>query len=204
MTQQFSDTLRDYWANGYESQIGTSPKLRVYTGAPPANCAAAATGTLLGEGTLPSDWMGASSGGSVAKNGTWTISITADGTIGHYRVWNNALTVCHEQGVVGQALGIALSANTAANSNVLTFASTAGATVGASVYGTGIPTDATVREVTSTTVKISCAPSALVPSGTLITFGTPGSTVDLRIANPVVTNGQSLEVQSKTLTMPGQ
>lgn len=203
MTQQFSVTLRNYWANGYENQIGASPKCRVYTGDQPASCAAAATGTQLGEGTWPSDWMNAASAGSVTKNGTLQITITVSGTIGHYRIYDNAGTTCHEQGKVGQALALALTADTAANSNVLTFSTTAGVTVGLSVSGSGLPSDAVVREATSTTVKISCAPSALVATGTLITFGSPGSTVDFRLANPVVTAGQVIDVPSKTLTMPG-
>lgn len=203
MTQQFSDTIRNSWADGYESQIGTSPKLRLYTGDPPANCAAAASGTQLGEGTGPSDWMTAAASGSKSLQGTWTVSISADGLVGYYRIYNNAGSVCHEQGKVGQAKGMATTASTAANSNVITFASTAGVTVGLAVSGSGIPSDAVVREVTSTTVTISCAPAATVASGTVITFGTPGSDVDLRIANPTVVAGQTLTISAKTLTMPG-
>ena len=41
------------------------------TGAPPANCAAPDTGTLLCEIALPADWMAASAAGVKAKSGTW-------------------------------------------------------------------------------------------------------------------------------------
>lgn len=203
MTQQFSTAIRNYWADGYESQIGASPKMRFYTGDQPANCAAAASGTQLGEGTGPSDWMTGATSGSKSLQGTWTVSISADGVIGHYRIYNNAGTVCHEQGKVGQAKGIALSASTAANNNVLTFVDTAGVTVGLAVSGSGIPNDSVVRAVTGTTVTISCAPAALMASGTVITFGTPGAAVDMRIANPTVVAGQVLTISAKTLTMPG-
>ena len=43
----------------------------VRTGAPPANCAAPDTGTLLCEIALPADWMAASAAGVKAKSGTW-------------------------------------------------------------------------------------------------------------------------------------
>lgn len=203
MTQQFSDTIRNYWADGYESQIGPEPKLRVYTGDPPANCAAAASGTQLGEGTADSDWLTAASGGSKSLIGTWAVTMTAAGTIGYYRIYNNAGSVCHEQGKVGQSKGLSLSAQTNANSNVLTFADTAGVTVGLAVSGSGVPADAVAREVTATTVTMSCAPSVALPIGTVITFGTPGASSDMRLANPSVVAGQVITVSAKTLTMPG-
>jgi hypothetical protein len=54
-----------------ETAIGVSPVLKIRTGAPPANCAAADTGTVLATCTLPSDWMAAASAGTKAKSGTW-------------------------------------------------------------------------------------------------------------------------------------
>lgn len=202
MTQQFSATLRNYWANGYEGQIGASPKLRLYTGSPPADCATSASGTQLGEGTLPSDWMTSASAGSVSKNGTWTVSISTGGVVGYYRIYDSAGTTCHEQGVVGQALGKVTTASTSANSNVLTFADTNGVSVGQPVSGTGIPSDAVVRDKTSTTVTISCAATQTISSGATIVFGSGGS-VDMRLANTTVSAGQTVTIDAKTLTMPG-
>ena len=88
-----------------ETTIGASAKLQLRSGAPPANCAAAASGTLLCEIALPADWMNAAASGSKTKLGTWAGAAAAAGTIGHYRIVNTAGTVCGEQGTVTAAGG---------------------------------------------------------------------------------------------------
>lgn len=105
MTVQYSTTLRDAQQNQKESVIGASPKLQIRSGAQPANCAAANSGTLLCEMTLPSDWLTASSSGTVTKNGTWSGTGAADGVAGHYRILDSAGTTCHEQGSVTESGG---------------------------------------------------------------------------------------------------
>lgn len=100
MAIQNSTTLRNNMIGQYETTIGTAPKLQFRTGAPPANCAAAATGTLLCEITLPSDWLTAASSGQVTLNGTWSGTGAAAGTAAHYRLMDSAGTTCHEQGTV--------------------------------------------------------------------------------------------------------
>lgn len=100
MSVQYSTTVRNGIVDAIESNIGTAPKLRFYTGAAPANCAAAATGTLLVEMALPSDWMNNSSGGAKTQLGTWQANATAAGTAGHYRIYDTAGTTCHEQGTL--------------------------------------------------------------------------------------------------------
>lgn len=100
MALQYSVTLRDNQNNQVESTISTSPKLQIRSGSPPANCAAAASGTLLAELTLPSDWLAASSSGAVSKNGTWSGTASNTGTAGHFRVLDSAGTTCHMQGTV--------------------------------------------------------------------------------------------------------
>lgn len=98
---QHSVAVRNAMVNARESTIGTAPILRFYTGSAPANCAAANSGTLVAEMTLPSDWTGAASSGASAKSGTWEdASANADGTIGHYRLFASDGTTCHEQGTV--------------------------------------------------------------------------------------------------------
>ena len=72
MAIQLSTTVRDARLAAYEATIGTAPLLRMYSGAAPANCAAAATGTLLVEITLPSDWLTAPSAQAVAWAGRQT------------------------------------------------------------------------------------------------------------------------------------
>lgn len=100
MVMQYSVTLRNNQLDQVESTTGVSAKLQLRSGAAPANCAAADSGTLLAEIALPSDWMAAASAGSKAKSGTWTGSGAAAGTIGHFRVKDSAGTTCHIQGTV--------------------------------------------------------------------------------------------------------
>lgn len=101
---QFSVAVRNGMLDQYEAVIGTAPLLRLYSGAAPANCAAAASGTLLAELTLPSDWAAAASGGAKAKAGTWSgtgdAGAGAGTDIGHYRIYESTGTTCHEQGTV--------------------------------------------------------------------------------------------------------
>lgn len=100
MTIQLGTTLRNNMVGQYETSVGATPKLQLRTGAQPANCAAADSGTLLAELTLPSDWMTAASGGAITLNGTWTGTASAAGTAAHYRLKDSAGSVCHEQGSV--------------------------------------------------------------------------------------------------------
>lgn len=98
MTLAYSTTIRDARLNSVESTTGTTPKLHLRTGSAPANCAAADTGTLLAELTLPSDWMAAASSGSKALAGTWTGTAVATGTAAHFRIKNSAGSTTHIQG----------------------------------------------------------------------------------------------------------
>lgn len=101
MTLQYSTTLRNNQLDQVEVTAGASAKLQLRSGAQPANCAAAASGTLLAEITLPADWMNAAASGSKTKLGTWTTTGLAAGTIAHFRIVDNAGTTCHMQGSVG-------------------------------------------------------------------------------------------------------
>jgi len=98
---QFSESLRNARLDTIESHVSTAPILEIRTGAPPANCAAADSGTLLASITLPSDWMAAAASGSKAKSGTWQdTSANGDGTAGHFRLKDSGGTTCHVQGTV--------------------------------------------------------------------------------------------------------
>lgn len=107
MALQYSTTLRNAQLDQIETTISTSPKLRIYSGSAPANAAAAATGTMLCEMTLPSDWMAAASSGSKALAGSWTGTGDAgagagtDG--GYFRIWDSSVTTCHIQGTFGES-----------------------------------------------------------------------------------------------------
>lgn len=101
MTLQYSTTVRNAQLDAWESAIGTAPILEFRTGAPPADCATADSGTLVASMTLPSDWAAAASSGSKSKSGTWQdTSANNAGTIGHYRIKDSTGTTCHEQGTV--------------------------------------------------------------------------------------------------------
>lgn len=101
MAIQLSVAARNARLDTFESTAGASAKLQIRSGAQPANCAAAASGTLLCEIALPADWMANAASGSKAKAGTWSGTGAAAGTAGHFRIVDNAGTTCHMQGSVG-------------------------------------------------------------------------------------------------------
>ncbi len=106
MALQYSDTLRNNQLDQVESTAGASAKLRILTGSAPANVAAAETGTLLCEITLPSDWMNAASSGSKTKAGSWSAAASAGSgaTPGYFRITTSGGTA-HVQGTAGVGSG---------------------------------------------------------------------------------------------------
>lgn len=100
MAVQFSTEYRNAAAGQFETTVGTSAVLKMFTGAQPANVGTADSGTELIEIDLPSDWLAAASGGSVAKSGTWQATADAAGTAGYYRIYESDGTTCHMQGSV--------------------------------------------------------------------------------------------------------
>ena len=101
MAVQLSVAVRNARLDAIETSIGTSAVLKIRTGAAPANCATADSGTVLATLNLPSDWMAAASSGSKSKSGTWE-DLTADntGTAGHFRVYASDGTTCGIQGSI--------------------------------------------------------------------------------------------------------
>jgi hypothetical protein len=101
VTLQYSVSVRNAQLDAIETTVGTSAVLKIRTGAPPANCGAADSGTVLATCSLPSDWMAAASSGSKAKSGTWEdTSADNTGTAGHWRLYASDGTTCHAQGTV--------------------------------------------------------------------------------------------------------
>jgi hypothetical protein len=99
MALQLSTAVRNASLDAIETTIGASAILKIRTGAPPANCGSADTGTVLATLNLPADWMANASGGSKAKSGTWQdLSADASGTAGHFRIYASDGTTCHMQG----------------------------------------------------------------------------------------------------------
>jgi hypothetical protein len=101
MALQYSVNVRNAQLDAVETVTGASPLLRIFTGTPPATCADPSTGTLLVEFTLPADWMANSTSGTKGAAGTpWQAAAVATGTAGYFRIFNNAGTQCHLQGLV--------------------------------------------------------------------------------------------------------
>lgn len=101
MAVQLSAAVRNARINTIESTIGTAARLKIRTGAAPADCSTADSGTVLADMTLPSDWMAAASAGAAAKSGTWQdTSGDATGTAAHFRIYASDGTTCGLQGTV--------------------------------------------------------------------------------------------------------
>lgn len=102
MSMQYSTTYRNVTQlDGFATLIGASPHLYIASGAQPANCAAADTGTTLVDITCPATPFAAAAGGSMAKNGTWqgTASAGSPTNAGHFRLKTSGGT-CHAQGSI--------------------------------------------------------------------------------------------------------
>ena len=107
MALQLSVAIRNANLDTIESTIGATAKLLIYSGSAPADCAAAATGTLLATLTLPADYMNNASSGSKTLLGTWsgTASAGSGATPTHFRLADNAGTVVGLQGTAGVGSG---------------------------------------------------------------------------------------------------
>lgn len=101
MAIQLSVPVRNARLNAIETVIGPSAVMKIFTGAPPANCAASDTGTVLATLLLPADYMADASGGAKSKSGTWEdASADAAGNAGYFRMYANDGVTCGLQGTV--------------------------------------------------------------------------------------------------------
>ncbi len=101
MALKYSVTVRNARLDAIETTVGTSAILKIRTGAPPANCAAADSGTVLSTVNLPSDWLAAAASGEKSKSGTWEdTSADATGTAAHFRIYDSGGSTCHIQGTI--------------------------------------------------------------------------------------------------------
>ena len=96
MAIQKSTALRNAMLAPIEATIGASPTLEMRSGPPPANAAAADTGTLLASMALPADWLAAPAAGAVQLAGVWSAAVVATGDAGHFRI--KAGATCHNAG----------------------------------------------------------------------------------------------------------
>jgi hypothetical protein len=101
MAVQLSVAVRNARLDAIETAVGASAVLKIRTGAQPATCATADSGTVLATLSLPADWMGAAALGVKAMAGTWTdASADNTGTAGHWRLYASDGTTCHAQGTI--------------------------------------------------------------------------------------------------------
>jgi hypothetical protein len=101
MAVQLSVAVRNARLDAIETTVGTSAVLKIRTGAQPATCATADSGTVLATLSLPSDWMAAASSGTKGLAGTWQdTSADAAGTAAHWRIYASDGTTCGLQGTV--------------------------------------------------------------------------------------------------------
>ena len=107
MAIQLSVAVRNARLDAIETVISTTAKLLIYSGSAPADCAAAASGTLLATLTLPSDYFAAAGSGAKAKTGTWTGTASAGSAASptHFRLADNAGTTIGLQGTAGVGSG---------------------------------------------------------------------------------------------------
>ncbi len=129
MAIQLSTAVRNARLDAIETTAGTSAVLKIFTGAQPANCAAANAGTELVSMNLSSDWLAAAASGAKALAGTWSGTAIDTGTAGHFRIYASNGTTCHLQGDIsddmtldntsiasGQSVSVATFTLTDANS----------------------------------------------------------------------------------------
>lgn len=117
MTYQYSVACRNAKLDAVETEIGPAAVLKIFSGAEPANCAAADPAGLLVSMTLPSDWMNVASAGAKTKLGTWSASASGTGTAASWRLYASGGTTCYVQ---GNMTDMVLDNNSIASGQVVT------------------------------------------------------------------------------------
>lgn len=97
-TFQFSTTLRTNRVGQIQATVGGSGVVKFFSGALPANCAAADPAGLLATLALPATFL-TSAGGAATIAGTWQTTGSSPGTIACFRMYDGG-AVCHQQGDV--------------------------------------------------------------------------------------------------------
>ena len=96
-SMQFDVVLRTNRIAQIQATIGSSGTLKIYTGAPPANCTVAEAGSLLVTITLPAVFLTAANGAATITNGPWTGTAVGTGMAGSFRMLDGS-GVCRVQG----------------------------------------------------------------------------------------------------------
>ena len=200
MPLQYSVTDRTNKMTQLATDIGINAVIKTFTGAMPATCATADTGTLLVQHAGNATQFGTAAAGVLTTSAVATVNAVAAGTAGYVRVYPNVATTTNAvlQGLAFQSVPLITNALTAANGNVLNFASTTGVAVGMTISGTGVIAGSTVIAFTGTTVTMSISSTAGVANAASITFNG-----DLTFTNTNIANGQSVPFTSQTITAYG-
>lgn len=99
MSLQFSTAYRNAMLDQLATTLGGTETIKIFTGAVPATCATADSGTELVEFDLAAsgDWSAASGGTKVLAGLTLAATAIATGTAGYFRMYDSS-AVCHMQG----------------------------------------------------------------------------------------------------------
>ena len=200
MSTQYSLTQRTSQMSNLNTGIGANAPIKVFTGAAPANCGTADSGTTLVTFAGNAGGFGTAAAQVLTASAVASANASAAGVAGYFRIYPSPATTTNAitQGTAGQNVVIATNALTAANGNVLNFASTTGAVVGQNISGTGIVANTTVVAVTSTTVTMSTTSTAGVANAASITFS-----YDMVLTNSNIASGQACNFTSLTITAFG-
>jgi hypothetical protein len=98
MALQLGTTLRNNQASQIQTTIGASGHLKIFSGAVPANPAAADPAGPLCDITLPAAFL-TSTGGVTTIAGSWSVAASGTGTAQSFRMYDGS-AVCHVQGNV--------------------------------------------------------------------------------------------------------
>jgi hypothetical protein len=90
MALQYGVLFRNAGLNAKAANLGATASLKIFSGAVPANCAAADPTGLLCTITLPATPFGAASAGAIALAGSWTANASASGVAASHRVYDSS------------------------------------------------------------------------------------------------------------------
>lgn len=99
MAFQYGATLRNNQVSQIQTTVGATGRLVIFSGAEPANCAAADPAGVLATIALPAAFL-TSTGGVTTIAGTWSVAASATGTAASFRIYDTPVSagVCHVQG----------------------------------------------------------------------------------------------------------
>jgi hypothetical protein len=100
MTVTTSTAVKNARLDAISTIWASTPKLRLYSGTPPANSAASLSGNTMLVECTPAP-ASASAASKDMLGGTKAGTAAASGTASFYRLYDSAGTNCHEQGTVG-------------------------------------------------------------------------------------------------------